>query len=81
MPVQLNSINDIVNKGQGALKTLIPSIDPAVDGSFANSLLVGTGTQVFTEQKNITNLQKDFFPQTGGGEFLDFWGHTTKYKV
>lgn len=73
MTVTPKTIEEIQQIGQGALNTLIPAIDPAIDGSLANSILTGTATQVFTEQKNIQELEKDFFPQTGSGEFLDFW--------
>lgn len=74
MPIQLNTIEELKAIGEGTLKTSIPSIDGSIPGNFANTLLTGTATQVFTEQKNIEELQNDFFPQTGAGEFLDFWG-------
>ncbi|MCK5603933.1 baseplate J/gp47 family protein [Candidatus Pacearchaeota archaeon] len=73
MPITLNTIQHYIQVGIGALKTLLPSIDPSIDGSLSNSTIVATATQVVTEQKNIIELQKDFFPQTGRGEFLDFW--------
>lgn len=73
MSITLNTIEQIKLIGQGTLKTNLPELDPSIPGNVINTLLAGTAVQVFTEQKNIENLQLDFFPQTASGEFLDFW--------
>lgn len=74
MPIQLNTIQELISIGQGTLQTSIPDMDTAIPGSFVNAILTGTATQVYTEQKNIQELEKDFFPQSSDGQFLEFWG-------
>lgn len=73
MTVELYTLEELIRIGEAAVKSELPELDPSVDGSFIRTLVVSNAILIYAAQRNITAAQKDFFPQTAGGEFLDFW--------
>ena len=52
----------------------LPSIDPTVFGSWALSCARGNAVLVHAIMFLVRDLEKELFPQTATGEFLDQWG-------
>lgn len=73
MPIVLHSLEELNNIGDAAVKTNLPELDPSLPGSYIRTLVSANSILVFVAQRNIVEALKDFFPQTGSGEFLDFW--------
>ena len=52
----------------------LPSIDPTVFGSWALSFARGNAVLAQSISFLVRDLEKQLFPQTATGEFLDLWG-------
>lgn len=73
MGIDLYTLEELNNIGNSAIKSNLPELDPTVPGSFVRALVSANAILIYAAQRNITEAQKDFFPQTAEGEFLDFW--------
>lgn len=73
MGINLYTLEELNNIGNSAIKSNLPELDPTVPGSFVRALVSANAILIYAAQRNITEAQKDFFPQTAEGEFLDFW--------
>lgn len=73
MGIDLHSLAALNSIGNAAVKTNLPELDPTIPGSMIRTLVSANSILVFAAQRNIQEALNDFFPQTSGGEFLDFW--------
>ena len=74
MPISYPTIDDLTQEAIAEVRQRLPELDPTVLGSFIEAFVraqVLLGRSLVNVQKA---LQKQLFPQTATGEFLDLWG-------
>lgn len=74
MPLIYNSFNTLVEQAFAEFVRQIPGADPTIWGEFSRPYLTSSGALAYSIQFIIRDLEKQVFPQTATGEFLDFWG-------
>jgi uncharacterized phage protein gp47/JayE len=73
MAINLYTLEELDKIAEAAVKANLPEIDPTIPGSFIKALVRSNAILAHAVQRNLVQLQKDFFPQTASGEYLDFW--------
>lgn len=74
MAIQYLTYSSLVAQGRAELRRQIPEIDPTIHGSFSNAFVSSSAALAYSNELLIRDLEKQMFPQTAEGEFLDTWG-------
>lgn len=69
------SYDDFIALINAEIRRQIPTIDPTVFGSWARALSDGTAATAAALDLVLRDLERQLFPQTAEGEFLDRWGN------
>ena len=64
---------EVVNRVKDDLKAALPNSNPYLKNSILGALAVSVGYRSFDIQKNVESQQKQFFPQTATGVYLDYF--------
>lgn len=64
----------LTDQARAELRRQIDTIDPTVFGSFASPFLSSAAALSYSTSLTVRDLEKQLFPQTAEGEFLDRWG-------
>ena len=71
--IYIYTLPELTAIGDAAVKTNLSDLDPTIPGSFIRAIIASCSILAYAIQRNIKKALADFFPQTGSGEFLDFW--------
>jgi len=74
VPLIYESFETLSEQAIAELRRQVPDIDPTIFGSFANPYLISCAALAWSITLTIRDLEKQLFPQTAEGEFLDRWG-------
>jgi uncharacterized phage protein gp47/JayE len=73
MPLDYPTYSELVDTARASLRRNIPSIDPTVENQFAKTLVDSCAALAHSNNLQIRDLEKQLFPQTSEGDFLDLW--------
>lgn len=73
MPLDFPTYSELVDTARASLRRNIPAIDPTVDNQFAKTFIDSCAALAHSNNLQIRDLQKQLFPQTAEGEFIDLW--------
>lgn len=74
MPINYPTFEFLNEQGQAELSRQKPSIDPTVFGSFSRSFITAGSAYAYSLTLTLRDIEKQAFPQTQTGEFLDLTG-------
>lgn len=74
MPLAYKTLNDFRSLITAEFRKQLPQVDPTVFGSWARGFNDGMAVAAVALQAVIQDLEKQLFPQTAEGEFLELWG-------
>lgn len=74
MPIIYNSFSELVAQAIAEFRRQIPGADPTIFKEFSRPYLTSAGALAYSLEFVLRDLEKQVFPQTATGEFLDFWG-------
>lgn len=74
MPLIYPRFEDFVAQVRAEFRRQLPTVDPTVFGSWARGFADGCAAMAQSLSLDIRDLQKQVFPQTATGEFLDLFG-------
>lgn len=73
MPINFSSYKQIAQRMLADVARYLPEVDPTISGSFVNGLTLSNAGRHYDNVILLSQLLKQFFPQTSTGEFLDLW--------
>jgi uncharacterized phage protein gp47/JayE len=71
MSINKQSYKDIVNNINSDIISLLPDIDPTIFGSFTRAFVEALAGRSFDHIQLFNQLERNLFPQTADGEFLE----------
>jgi uncharacterized phage protein gp47/JayE len=74
MPLTYPSYDDLAALIRAEFRRQLPNVDPTVFGSWARAFGDGNATLSQAITFLVRDLEKQLFPQTATGDFLDRWG-------
>lgn len=74
MSLNYPTFDDLAAQIRAEFRKQLPEVDPTVFGSWARALADGNAVLAQSISFLIRDLEKELFPQTASGEFLDLWG-------
>ncbi len=74
MALEYPTFDFLNQQGRAELARQQPTIDPTIFGSFASPFITSASALAYTTTLTIRDLEKQAFPQTATGEFLDTIG-------
>ena len=66
--------NTLSENARAELRRRKPDVDPTVFGSFARPFLDSAAALAYGNTLLVRDLERQLFPQTADGEFLELWG-------
>ena len=66
--------NTLSEQARAELRRRKPGVDPTVFGSFARPFLDSAAALAYGNTLLVRDLERQLFPQTADGEFLELWG-------
>lgn len=73
MSIEYPSFETLVQIARAEMRNQLPEVDPAVFGSFVRALLDSNAAANAAVVQTVRDLERQAFPQTAQGEFLDVW--------
>jgi len=67
--------NEIINRIRADIASYLPDVDPTIFGSFIRALSDSLAGRSFDVILLLDQLEKELFPQTASGEYLERWAH------
>jgi len=74
MSLNYPTFDDLAAQIRAEFRTQLPEVDPTVFGSWARALADGNAVLAQSISFLVRDLEKELFPQTASGEFLNLWG-------
>ena len=74
MALTYPGFNALSENARAELRRRKPDVDPTVFGSFARPFLDSAAALAYGNTLLVRDLERQLFPQTAEGEFLEFWG-------
>ena len=74
MTLEYPTFQNVIDIASAELRRQVPEIDPSISGTFARGFIWGLAATSSSIILTVRDLQKQAFPQTADGEFLDEWG-------
>lgn len=74
MSLNYPTIDDLAAQIRAEFRRQLPEVDPTVSGSWARGFADGNAVLAQSISFLVRDLEKELFPQTASGEFLDLWG-------
>lgn len=68
------TLDDYAGLIRAEFRRQLPNVDPTIFGSWARSFADGNATLAQAITFLVRDLEKQMFPQTATGDFLDLWG-------
>jgi uncharacterized phage protein gp47/JayE len=74
MSLKYPTFSGLVGQIRAVLRVQLPSVDPTIFGSWARGFVDGCAVLAQSILLVVRDLEKQLFPQTATGSFLDLWG-------
>jgi len=74
MSLEYPTFDELSAQIQAEFRVQLPDVDPTVFGSWARAFADGNAVLAQSISFLVRDLEKQLFPQTATGEFLDIWG-------
>jgi uncharacterized phage protein gp47/JayE len=74
MSLNYPTFDDLAAQIRAEFRKQLPEVDPTVFGSWARAFADGNAVLAQSISFLVRDLEKELFPQTASGEFLDLWG-------
>lgn len=74
MSLEYPTFEELAAQIRAEFRKQLPDVDPTVFGSWARAFADGNAVLAQSISFLIRDLERELFPQTAAGEFLDLWG-------
>jgi uncharacterized phage protein gp47/JayE len=74
MSLKYPTFSGLVGQIRAVLRVQLPAVDPTIFGSWARGFVDGCAVLAQSILLVVRDLEKQLFPQTATGSFLDLWG-------
>lgn len=74
MPLIFSSFSTLTDQAIAEFRRQIPDVDPTIFGGFSNPFLTSASALAYSISLTVRDLERELFPQTAEGEFLERWG-------
>ena len=74
MPLDYDTFEDLAEGARAELRRQKPDADPTLFGSWSLAFLNGVSANAAALVRTLRDLERQLFPTTAEGEFLDRWG-------
>lgn len=74
MALIFSSFSTLTDQAIAEFRRQVPDVDPTIFGGFSNPFLTSASALAYSVSLTVRDLERELFPQTAEGEFLDLWG-------
>ncbi|MEM7523611.1 MAG: baseplate J/gp47 family protein [Pseudomonadota bacterium] len=73
MPLSYPTYENLIELGRASIRRVLQALDPTVFASFVRAFIDGAASLAYSVTLLVRDLERQLFPQTATGEFLERW--------